>query len=163
MTRGVTLVRTVETPEFRQLVAQLYPNSIANFLFTNFPSPKPTSNIRDTGRPVAGLATDSSLNTPGVADQSELRADRAAVNYRNALQATPDGIPDIGTANVSVSEKTNGDQFSIRVDHELSRTSACLGRYLHDNRLPTTSRAIVPRRLQPAGGREGPQPHRRHT
>ena len=59
LTRGVTLVRTVETPEFRQLVAQRYPNSIANFLFTNFPSPTPTSNIRDTGQPVAGLGTDN--------------------------------------------------------------------------------------------------------
>ncbi len=124
MTRGVALVRTVETPEFRQMVAQLYPNSIANFLFTNFPSPNPTSNIRDTGRPVVGLATDSSLNTPGVTTNPNY-ALVSGVNYRNALQAQLDGIPDIGQANVSVSEKTKGDQFNIRVDRELSqRTSA---------------------------------------
>ena len=55
------------------MVAALYPNSIGNFLFQNFPSPNPTSNIRDIGRPVAGLANDSSLNTPGVATQPGLR------------------------------------------------------------------------------------------
>ena len=113
-------MRTVETPEFRQLVAQLYPNSIANFLFTNFPSPNPTSNIRDTGRPVPGLATDSSLNTPGVDDQPELRAGRRASTTATRCRRTPDGIPDIGQANVGVSEKTNGDQFNIRVDRELT-------------------------------------------
>jgi outer membrane receptor protein involved in Fe transport len=142
VTRGVTLVRTVETPEFRQLVAQLYPNSIANFLFTNFPSPNPTQDIRDTGRPVPGLATDSALNTPGVRTNPNY-ALVSGVNYRNAAQAAPDGIPDIGTANVSVSEKTKGDQFNIRVDRELTANFRVMGRYLHDNRLTDDKQAIV--------------------
>ena len=78
LTRGVTLRRTVETPEYRQLVISQFPNSVGAFLFKNFPSPNPTTNIRDTGRPVAGLATDSILNTPRPADQPQLRACRAA-------------------------------------------------------------------------------------
>jgi outer membrane receptor protein involved in Fe transport len=141
-TRGVTLVRTVETPEFRQLVAQLYPNSIANFLFQNFPSPNPTSNIRDTGRPVPGLATDSSLNTPGVTTNPNY-ALISGNSYRNAMQALADGIPDIGQANVSVSEKTKADQFNIRVDRELTTNFRVMGRYLHDNRLTDDKQAIV--------------------
>ncbi|MET0168372.1 MAG: carboxypeptidase-like regulatory domain-containing protein, partial [Vicinamibacterales bacterium] len=142
VTRGVTLVRTVETPEFRQLVAQRFPNSIANFMFQNFPSPNPTTNIRDTGRPVAGLATDSSLNTPGVTTNPNY-ALVSGVNWRNALQALPDGIPDIGQANVSVSEKTKGNQFNIRIDRELDANFRVMGRYLHDNRIADDKQSIV--------------------
>jgi hypothetical protein len=142
ITRGVTLVRTVETPEFRQQVASLYPNSIGNFLFSQFPSPAPTSNIRDIGRPVAGLANDSSLNTPGVATNPNY-VSTGGNQYRNALQATPDGIPDIGTANVGVVEDTTADQFNIRIDHELASSTRVMGRYLQDDRIRDDIQAIV--------------------
>jgi hypothetical protein len=132
VTRGVTLVRTVETPEYRQLVAQQFPNSIANFLFQNFPSPLPTSNIRDTGRPVAGLGTDSAANNPGVVTNPNYTPQGAL--YRNVLQATADGIPDIGTANIPVSEKIDGDQFSFRIDQELGTSARLLGRLVWDDR-----------------------------
>jgi hypothetical protein len=132
VTRGVTLVRTVETPEFRQLVADQFPNSIANFLFQNFPSPAPTSNIRDTGRPVAGLATDSAANNPGVVTDPNYTPSGAL--FRNVLQATPDGIPDIGTANIPVSEKIDGDQVSGRIDQEMGTGIRLLGRFLWDDR-----------------------------
>jgi outer membrane receptor protein involved in Fe transport len=132
VTRGVTLVRTVETPEFRQLVAQQFPKTIANFLFQDFPSPAPTSNIRDTGRPVAGLATDSAANNPGVTTNPNYAPQGAL--FRNVLQATPDGIPDIGTANIPVSEKIDGDQFSIRGDHDLSASARLIARLLWDDR-----------------------------
>jgi outer membrane receptor protein involved in Fe transport len=133
-TRGVTLVRTVETPEFRQLVAQRFPNSIANFLFQRFPSPNPTSNLRDTGQPVAGLGTDNRLNSPGIATNPNYVLTSGNV-YRNALQGTPDGIPDLGTANIPISEKTDGDQFSFRIDQELTSNMRMLGRYTEDQRL----------------------------
>jgi outer membrane receptor protein involved in Fe transport len=132
VTRGVTLVRTVETPEFRQLVAQQFPKTIANFLFQNFPSLAPTSNIRDTGRPVAGLATDSAANNPGVTTNPNYAPQGAL--FRNVLQATPDGIPDIGTANIPVSEKIDGDQFSIRGDQDLSASARLIARLLWDDR-----------------------------
>jgi hypothetical protein len=142
VTRGVTLVRTVETPEFRQQVARLYPNSIANFLFSNFPSPAPTSNIRDIGQPVSGLANDSSLNTPGVVTNPNYVL-TGGTQYRNALQGTPDGIPDIGTANIGVIEDTTADQYNIRIDHELFSSARLMGRYLQDDRIRDDIQAIV--------------------
>ena len=140
LTRGVTLVRTVETPEFRQLVAQRFPNSIANFLLQNFPSPNPTSNIRDTGQPVAGLGTDSPLNNPGVATNPNYAPQGGL--FRNALQATPDGIPDIGTANIPVTEVTDADQFSFRIDQEINSNMRLLGRYIEDRRIEDDTETI---------------------
>jgi Carboxypeptidase regulatory-like domain len=141
LTRGVTLVRTVETPEFRQLVAQRFPNSIANFLFQNFPSPSPTSNIRDTGQPVSGLQTQSSGNDPNVASNPNYI--RSGALFTNSAQARPDGIPDIGTANIPLSEKTDGDQLSFRVDQELTSNQRLLARYLWDDRLTDDKQTIV--------------------
>jgi outer membrane receptor protein involved in Fe transport len=140
--RGVTLVRTVETPEFRQMVAQLYPNSIANFLFQQFPSPAPTSNLRDIGQPVPGLANDSTINTPGLVTNPNFVL-TGGTQYRNAAQAVPDGIPDIGTVNMSVAEDTTADQFNIRLDHQLSADVRIMGRYLQDDRLRDDLQTIV--------------------
>ncbi|MBM4246150.1 MAG: TonB-dependent receptor [Deltaproteobacteria bacterium] len=141
VTRGTTLVRTVETPEFRAMVARLYPNSIANFLFTNFPSPTPTSNIRDIGRPVAGLANDSTINTPGlVANPNYVLT--GGTQYRNAAQAVPDGIPDVGTVNMSVVEDTTTDQFNIRLDHQFSNNIRLMSRYLQDDRIRDDLQAV---------------------
>jgi hypothetical protein len=108
LTRGTTVVKTVETPEFRQLVAAQFPNSIANFLFQRFPSPPPTSNIRDIGRPVTGLQTENILNAPGVAGNPDYVVTGGGL-YRNALQGTADGIPDIGSAAISLAEKTDAN------------------------------------------------------
>jgi len=147
LTRGTTLVRTVETPEFRQLVATEFPSSIGNFLFQRFPSPAPTSNIRDIGRPVTGPQTQNILNDPTVAMNPNYVATGGGL-YRNALQAAPDGIPDIGTAAVTLPEKTDANQFSIRMDQELVAEPAAV-RPLHlrsqycgrsaDHRSPTAS------------------------
>jgi hypothetical protein len=132
--RGVTLLRTVETPQLRQLVAQRFPNSIANFLFTRFPSPTPTSNIRDTGQPVAGLQTQNILNDPTVAGNANYVATGGGL-FRNALQTTPDGIPDLGTAAIGVNENTHANQYSIRLDHELSQKHRLFGRFTYDHNL----------------------------
>ena len=103
----------------------------------------------------------ASLNTPGVATNPNYA--RGGHALRNALQATPDGIPDIGTANIPVSEKTDGDQFSFRIDQELTSNSAAarplpLGRpRLTDDkqthRAPTasTSRSTRRDRTSPLG------------
>jgi outer membrane receptor protein involved in Fe transport len=142
LTRGTTLVRTVETPEFRQLVAAQYPNSIANLLFKNFPSPTPTSNIRDIGRPVTGLQTQSLLNDPTVAGNPNYVATGGGL-FRNNLQGTPDGIPDLGTANVSLAEATNANQFSVRLDHEISQSQRLFGRYIYDHNIADDLQTIV--------------------
>src|SRR3954453_6043400 len=134
LTRGTTLLRTVETPELRALVASQFPNSIANFLFTNFPAPAPTTNIRDTGRPVTGLLTQSLLNDPTVANNPNYVSIGNGL-YRNTLEATPDGIPDIGTAPVGVAEKTNANQFSIRLDHALAHNQQLFGRFTYDHNI----------------------------
>ncbi len=141
LNRGVTLVRTVETPEFRQMVAALFPGSIANFLFQQFPAPAPTSNLRDIGRPVAGLANDSLLNTPGIASNPNYVA-TSATQFRNALQATPDGIPDVGTVNMSIAEDTTTDQFNVRLDHDLTSSMRLMGRYLQDDRIRDDLQAV---------------------
>lgn len=143
LTRGVTLRRTVETPEFRDYVIRTFPNSVAAFLFQNFPAPAPTLNIRDTGRPIAGLATDSTLNTPGVATNPNY-VFQSGVLYRNALQATPDGIPDIGDAFIPVSERTEANQYSIRIDQEIGQSQRAYGRYTYD-RNDADDRQAVPR------------------
>ena len=132
--RGTTLLRTVETPEFRQLVAQRFPNSIANFLFTHFASPPPTSNIRDVGQPVTGLQTQSILNDPTVSSNPNYIATGGGL-YRNALQSTPDGIPDIGTAAIPLNEHTDANQFSVRLDHDLSKGQRLFGRFTYDHNL----------------------------
>jgi outer membrane receptor protein involved in Fe transport len=142
LTRGTTLVRTVETPEFRQLVATQFPSSIGNFLFQRFPSRAPTSNIRDIGRPVGGPQTQNILNDPTVGTNPNYVATGGGL-YRNALQAAPDGIPDIGTAAVTLPEKTDANQFSIRMDQELSRNQRLFGRYIYDRNIADDLQTIV--------------------
>jgi hypothetical protein len=142
LTRGTTVVRTVETPEFRQLVAAQFPGSIGSFLLQRFPSPAPTSNVRDIGRPVTGLQTQNVLNDPTVANNPDYVATGGGL-YRNALQGIPDGIPDIGTANISLAEETSADQFSVRMDHELSRNQRLFGRYIYDRNLADDLQTIV--------------------
>jgi Carboxypeptidase regulatory-like domain/TonB dependent receptor len=132
--RGTTLVRTVETPEFRQLVAQRFPNSIANFLFSHFPAPAPTSNIRDIGQPVTGPQTQNILNDPSVATNPNYVATGGGL-YRNVRQGVPDGIPDIGTAAIPVLENTTANQVSGRLDYELSQGQRLFGRFTYDHNL----------------------------
>lgn len=84
---------TVETPQFRDWVTVNRPNSIAAKMLSSFrPVGYPTFNIRDLGSP-----------RPGV----------------NVWSTVPDGIPDIGTVQYVPVSAHNGDQFNIRVDHEL--------------------------------------------
>jgi hypothetical protein len=129
-TRATTGIYTVETPEFRNMVIQKFPNSIGAFLYKNFPAPAPTSNIRDTGQPVTGLATDSAANNPGVKNNPNYVPSGSL--YRNQLQATPDGIMDIGNVAIPVSETDSRNQYSIRVDYDYSSNVKIFGRYLRD-------------------------------
>ena len=82
----------VETPQLRNYVQQTRPNSIAALFFTKFqPIANPTSNIRDVGSPGVGPNTIGPL----------------------------DGIPDIGSATFVPHYERDGNQFSLRIDHEL--------------------------------------------
>lgn len=142
-TRGQTFVRTVETPEFRALVARQFPNSIANLLFAEFPAPTPTSDFQDTGHPVSGLQNDTIGNTPSLGENPDYEPGEAEGTFTNAAQATPDGIFDQGSASVPVSESDDRDQFLIRIDHRLSDTHQVFGRYLFDDQNASDRSSIV--------------------
>jgi Carboxypeptidase regulatory-like domain/TonB dependent receptor len=83
---------TVETPEFRSLVQQRSPNSIAAQLLREFaPAVDPTTGFRDLGSPAPGV------NTIGPAD----------------------GIMDVGSAFFVPEGWRRGNQFNARADYEL--------------------------------------------
>ena len=85
-------VVTVETSAFRDFVRSTRPNSIAAKVLGDFqPAAYPSSNLRDLGSPARGV------NTIGPAD----------------------GIFDVGSANYTPQTSHSGDQFQIRIDHEL--------------------------------------------
>lgn len=93
---------TVETKAFQQFVVQTRPNSIAAYLLSNFP-PRAyaTTNLRDLGSPLAGVAA-----CGGCAQA-------------NQFSAAADGIADLGTAAWNQANKSTSDGFTLRVDHEL--------------------------------------------
>ncbi|HBY58311.1 MAG TPA: hypothetical protein DEH78_00710 [Solibacterales bacterium] len=86
-------ISTVETPQFRDFVARTRPNSIAAKILNDFrPIADPTFNFRDIGSPQAGV---------------------------NRWSNVPDGIPDLGSVSFVPDASRNGDQFNVRIDHEL--------------------------------------------
>jgi Carboxypeptidase regulatory-like domain len=85
-------VVTVETSAFRDFIMQTRPNSIAAKVLGQFaPAVYPTSNFRDLGSPRPGV------NVTG----------------------PNDGIFDVGSANFVPATEHGGDQYQIRIDHEL--------------------------------------------
>lgn len=85
-------ISTVETPEFRDFVIRTRPGTIAARLLRDFqPLVQASSNFRDLGSPRPGVT----VNGPA------------------------DGIADIGSAAFVPAAHRNGNQFSLRVDHEL--------------------------------------------
>jgi hypothetical protein len=83
-------IATVETPEFRNWVIQTRPNSIAAQLFRDYaPKANPTTNFRAAGAPRPGQV------------------------------APPAGMMALGSAEFVPEFYRNGNQFTLRVDHEL--------------------------------------------
>ncbi|MFN0105331.1 MAG: carboxypeptidase regulatory-like domain-containing protein [Bryobacteraceae bacterium] len=86
------VVATVETKELRDFVIRNRPNTIAAKLLGQYPSiADPTTGFRDLGSPARGV------NVLGPAD----------------------GIMDIGSVTFVPNSKRTGDQFNVRIDHEL--------------------------------------------
>ncbi len=80
---------------------------------------------------------------PTIREWPPIRTTRAAgALFNNTLQTTPDGIPDIGNANIPVTEKIDGDQFNIRIDHDVSASARLLGRLLWDDRIQDDKQTI---------------------
>ncbi len=82
----------METPQFRSLVTQRNPNSLAAYLLNNAaPAANPTSGFRAAGSP----------------------------GPNGRWTSTRDGIPDFGTVFYIPTIYRNGNQFSVRLEHEL--------------------------------------------
>ncbi len=87
-------VYTVETPQFVNYVNQNFPNTIASELLTKFPpAAYPTGGFQDLGSPVPGGGPLSA--------------------------GPPNGINTIGTVSFAPDSWRTGEQFNVRVDHEL--------------------------------------------
>src|SRR5262249_18573103 len=81
---------TVETKQLVDFVNATRPNSNAAQLFKRYAPPEyPTTGLQDLGAPLPGA---------------------------NVWSTTPDGIPDIGTINVTTNGPRRGDQFNGRFD-----------------------------------------------
>jgi hypothetical protein len=81
---------TVETRALVDWATARKPNSIAATLFKKYAPPSyPTSGFQDLGGPLPGA---------------------------NVWSSTPDGVPDIGTINVTTNGSRQGDQFNGRFD-----------------------------------------------
>jgi hypothetical protein len=84
---------TVETKALVEWATARRPSSIAAQLFRKYaPSSYPTTGFQDVGGPLPGA---------------------------NVWSTTPDGIPDIGTINVTTNGSRRGDQFNGRFDQVL--------------------------------------------
>ncbi|MDQ6707621.1 MAG: carboxypeptidase-like regulatory domain-containing protein, partial [Acidobacteriota bacterium] len=91
-------IYTVETAQFRNLVASTRPKTIAATLLSQFkPAVDPTYNFKDLGSILP-------LGTPGLA---------------TGAIGPADGIPDIGSVSFSPAAYRNGQQLSGRMDHQL--------------------------------------------
>jgi Carboxypeptidase regulatory-like domain/TonB dependent receptor-like, beta-barrel len=109
---GQPEIFTVETPDFRQLVATQRPTSIANQFYNDFPAPpclpgtaKDVGSIPDPGTPPVG-------NPLGV--------------------GPPDGVLDICQAQAQQVQPSRADQYMVRVDHNMSDRTKLFARWIAD-------------------------------
>jgi hypothetical protein len=109
---GVPELFTVETPEFRQQVATLLPNSIANQFYKDFPAPPC---IPGTSRDIG------SIPPPGV----------PPIGNPLAVGA-PDGVPDICQAMAPQVQPSRADQYMVRIDHNVNDRNKIFGRWISD-------------------------------
>jgi hypothetical protein len=105
-TGGQGQLYTVETEALANWVRANRPNSIAARLMRDFAPPSyPTTGLRDLGSPAPGA------NVTG----------------------PPDGIPDVGTISLTLTNQRRGDQYMGRVDHVLGDSDRVRGSYYLNN------------------------------
>ncbi len=109
---GQPTLFTVETPQFRQQVATLLPNSIANQFYKDFPAPPC----------IAGTSKDvGSIPAPGVPP------------IGNPLAVGPnDGVPDTCQAVAPQVQPSRADQYMVRIDHDINQRNKIFGRWISD-------------------------------
>lgn len=110
----------VETPDFRQTVITARPNSIAARIF-NSPgiAPRIVSVIPATCV-FAGFNAGNCQQLAGGLDIGRLQGAQGQYISFSNLNGTPDGIPDIQFAQLSVPTISSGDQFNPRIDINLN-------------------------------------------
>ncbi len=106
--RGVTQVTRVETPEFRQYVAQNFPGSVADTIFKQIPAVAPNRDIQTVG---------------------QIAADESLWCYFCDLSTYPQDLPVTGIVDASGSNPNDRDQYHIRIDANFSEKTQVFGRY----------------------------------
>lgn len=115
----------VETPEFRQYVRNVRPNSLATRLFnTSGIEPRIVSTGLRPGAPPNGAAING---------QAGLSYDIGSINRPQGLKIgaiqTLDGIPDVTFARVAFPSSTRGNQYNTRVDYNRGNDQFAVSTY----------------------------------
>ncbi len=120
----------IETPDFRQAVIAARPNSIAaRILSASGISPRIVSVIPATCV-FAGFNATNCQQLPGGLDIGRLQGAQGQYISGNP-NGTPDGIPDIQFAQLSVPTNSRGNQFNPRIDLNLnSKDSLTFSSYI---------------------------------
>lgn len=105
--RGQTAVTRVETPEFRQYLANNFPGSVADKIMKEIPALTPNRDIRTV----------------------QWYADSGLWCYFCDLSQWPEDLPVTGIVDASGSNKNDWDQFHIRIDWNISENTQVFGRY----------------------------------
>jgi hypothetical protein len=119
---------TVETQAFEQWVVQNRPNSIAAYLLSHFPpTVYATTNLKDIGTPLAGVAA-----CGGCAQANQFSS-------TPLVDASGAQIPEIGTASWNQPNRATSNGWTMRVDHELRPgKDRMYGYYYHFNGVTQT-------------------------
>jgi hypothetical protein len=123
---------SIETPEFRNLIINGAPNSVAALLYKNFPGPAPTAGITGLSDYVVNVSGNcaafdaSCISSYGLDPTTGLGL---------ALLANPN-LPTFGTVPASAPEESraqfyDGNQFSGRIDYQGDKDKI-FGRYFFD-------------------------------
>lgn len=134
---GQTAVYTVDAPEWRNFVTTNFPNSVAALLYKTFPfkgSIKPGSTItRDGVIDNSGLSgTLADYTDPDTVDPTRVAA------FATLFSRLPANMPIEGAASLTGSSHfknpfADGNQYSIRVDHNLTQNDRIFGRWFFAN------------------------------
>ena len=116
----------VETPEFRQYVQTVRPNSLAARLFsTSGIAPRIVTQGLTPGGPPNGTAING---------QAGLSYDIGSINRAQGLKIgatqTRDGIPDVTFARVAFPSRTRGNQYNGRIDYIRGADQFAVSTYL---------------------------------
>jgi carboxypeptidase family protein/TonB-dependent receptor-like protein len=124
----------IETPQFRNLIIQDAPNSVAALLYKNFPGPAPTSS---TDNLTTYLVSDSSAGLCTAVDAACVTAYglNPTSGLGAALIANPT-MPTFGSISASApafsrAQFFNGNQFSGKIDYQGEKDKV-FGRYFFD-------------------------------